>query len=384
MMLELIFDPTGYVVTNGTNRQELLAKEFTLLQFLFENRNRTFTRGQLLDQVWPLEYPVDRTVDDHIYRLRKKLKHWDNIAINTIRGYGYSLTVIEPIQIDNPSFYDKDLKETISGLFKKYHLFGQGKSMLALSTQQDVLGFEVDPFYQMYIHFIQADFTWFTNSNEIPAREKLYWQLLLYKGTSPSPELMLTFCECALTSGQLSKEQSREMAILNILEVYADAGKPHEAIAKFAYTHKTVRDDNLTGFVMPVSITEMYVSLIASDLSAVKNKATQLEELLQKTPYLREIGRFQVIKGLWLLTIGEREEAIVLLDEGLNVLSKALNMPILLISVCQVIDYLKHHVPDVALLSKYEAVFESLDRKYQLTKQREKLEQIIKNALVSF
>jgi len=185
MMLELVFDPTGYAVTRGTDRQELLAKEFALLQFLFENLNRTFTRGQLLDRVWPLEYPVERTVDDHIYRLRKKLKHWDGIAINTVRGYGYSLTVSEARRMDNPSMHDQAMKETISGLFKKYHLFGQGKSMLALSTQQDVLGFEVDPFYRMYIHFIQGDITWFTSDNGIPVRERLYWLLLLYGGTAP-------------------------------------------------------------------------------------------------------------------------------------------------------------------------------------------------------
>ncbi len=381
-MLEFVYDPTGYLVTCGSDEQQLLAKEFALLQFLFENRNRTYTREQLLDRVWPSEYPVERTVDDHIYRLRKKLKRWDCIAINTVRGYGYSLTVSEPKQMDNPSRSDMDMKTTMSSLFKKYHLFGQGKSLLALSSQQDVLGFEVDPYYQIYIHFIQGDLIWFTYDNGIPVREKLYWLLLFYKGTAPNPEQMLDFCERALASGHLSREQHREMTILNILEVYADAGKPLMAIAKFEHTRITVKEDKLSGFVMPVAITEMYVFLLAGDLDEVKRTAVHLEELLQEKPYLREIGRYIIVKGLWLLTIGERKEAIVMLDEGLDVLSMSLNVPLQLISTCQIVNYLKEHVSDVALLRKYEAVYESLNKKYKLTKRREEIERIFDSILI--
>ncbi|CAM2857531.1 helix-turn-helix domain-containing protein [Paenibacillus sediminis] len=143
---------------------------------MYDNRNQAFKREQLLDTVWPLEYPVERTVDDHIYRLRKKLKHWDGIAINTVRGYGYSLTVSEPRRMENPSMNDEDMKEAVSDMFKKYHLFGQGKSMLALSTQQEVLGFEVGPFYRMYMRFIQGDINWFIGVNGIPVREKLFFK----------------------------------------------------------------------------------------------------------------------------------------------------------------------------------------------------------------
>jgi len=193
----------------------------------------------------------------------------------------------------------------------------------------------------------------------------------------------LDFCEKALTTDQLSREQHREMTILNILEVYANAGRPLEAIARFEHTRTTVRDDKLSGFVMPVAIMEMYVHLLAGELTEVERKATELEDMLQETPYLREIGRFQIVKGLWLLTIGEREEAMVMLDEGIDVLSMALNVPLLLISVSQIVLYLKRHVSDVALLGKYEAAFAALDKEYQLTTRRDELEQIIESALIS-
>ncbi|GKU77834.1 winged helix-turn-helix domain-containing protein [Paenibacillus sp. L3-i20] len=382
-MLELIFDPTNYIVTQGVNHRELLAKEFALLQFLYENRNRTFTRGQLLDRVWPLEYPVERTVDDHIYRLRKKLKHWEGITINTVRGYGYSLTIAQPNRLDNPSMNDKGMKETISSLFKKYQRFGQGKSMLTLSSQQDILGFEIDPFYRIYIHFIQGDISWFTNSEDIPVRERLYWMLLLYRAARPHPEQMLNFCKRVLSANLLPYEQHRELDILNIIDVYAEADKTAEAIEKFAHTHLVVREQGLDGFVMAVELAEMYVYLLAGNLSEAEQKVAKLEELLQQTPYLREIGRFLVLKGLWLLTIGERNQAIVILDEGIDVIKMTLNIHLLLISVCQIIFYLEQQQFESALLGKYKTIYETLDKEYGLTKHKASLEKMIESALLS-
>jgi DNA-binding response OmpR family regulator len=68
----------------------LLPKEFRLFQFLFAHPNRTFSRDALLDAVWPMETPVDRTVDDHIYRLRKKLSAaCFPVTLETVRGRGY-------------------------------------------------------------------------------------------------------------------------------------------------------------------------------------------------------------------------------------------------------------------------------------------------------
>ncbi|AIQ11684.1 hypothetical protein PDUR_06795 [Paenibacillus durus] len=64
MVLE--FSENGHTVSAGGITVELFAKEFALLRFLYRNRGRAFSREQLLNSVWPLEYPVERTVDDHI------------------------------------------------------------------------------------------------------------------------------------------------------------------------------------------------------------------------------------------------------------------------------------------------------------------------------
>lgn len=93
--MSLQFDEGTYTVSQQMDSIRLLAKEFALLHFLYENKDKAFTRSQLLDRVWPLEYPVERTVDDHIYRLRKKLKRWDEVSLDTVRGYGYRLALRE-------------------------------------------------------------------------------------------------------------------------------------------------------------------------------------------------------------------------------------------------------------------------------------------------
>ncbi|MBH5320941.1 winged helix-turn-helix transcriptional regulator [Paenibacillus sp. GSMTC-2017] len=382
-MLELLFNTTNYTVTHGSDRQELLAKEFALLQFLFENRNRTFTRGQLLDHVWPLEYPVDRTVDDHIYRLRKKLKHWESIEIHTIRGYGYSLTIQEPKQFKNPSMNDNDMKETIVNLFKKYHRFGQGKSMIALATQQDVLGFELNPYYLMYIHFIQGDISWFIHSSDIPMQERFYWMLILHRLTTSDAVRTLDFCERALKTNLLSSEQHREMTVLNIMEVYADAGREIDAIKQFKHTRKTVNEQQLVGFIIPIEIMEVYVLLLAGQFSEVEKRLVGLEEMLQSSPYLREVGRYQIVKGLWLLSCGKREDAIILLDEGIEVLKMSLHTPQLVISIQQIIVYVEQHVQDAVLLNKFKTMFESLDKQYRLTTHKKELEHLIESTLLS-
>lgn len=70
-------------------------KEFELLYYLASRPNQVFSRGQLIEQVWGMDYEGDeRTVDVHIKRLRERFsKAFDDFSIKTIRGIGYSLEV---------------------------------------------------------------------------------------------------------------------------------------------------------------------------------------------------------------------------------------------------------------------------------------------------
>lgn len=70
----------------------LTHKEFELLWFLAKNKGHAFSRDELLDKVWGIDYAGEtRTVDVHIRYLRKKLKDEGETYIETIRGKGYKL-----------------------------------------------------------------------------------------------------------------------------------------------------------------------------------------------------------------------------------------------------------------------------------------------------
>ena len=71
---------------------ELKPKEYDLLVFLASHPGRAYTRNQLLDQVWGLNYFGDsRTVDVHIRWLREKIETEPGSPrrIITVRGTGY-------------------------------------------------------------------------------------------------------------------------------------------------------------------------------------------------------------------------------------------------------------------------------------------------------
>jgi two-component system alkaline phosphatase synthesis response regulator PhoP len=74
----------------GDDLIDLTPKEYDLLRLLVSSPDRAFTREQLLDLVWGMDYyGGTRTVDIHIQRLRKKLGAEHNEIIQTVHGIGY-------------------------------------------------------------------------------------------------------------------------------------------------------------------------------------------------------------------------------------------------------------------------------------------------------
>lgn len=81
-----------YVVTISEQPVSLTKKEIELLWTLATNKNKVFSRDNLLNSLWGYDYYGDnRTVDSHIKRLRAKLDAFDhaNWDIKTIWGVGY-------------------------------------------------------------------------------------------------------------------------------------------------------------------------------------------------------------------------------------------------------------------------------------------------------
>lgn len=69
---------------------DLTPKEYDLLTLLLLKPDRVYSREQLLDLVWGMEYAGGtRTVDIHVQRVRKKLGDSHMEIIQTVHGIGY-------------------------------------------------------------------------------------------------------------------------------------------------------------------------------------------------------------------------------------------------------------------------------------------------------
>ena len=84
-------DPDKRVVFGEKEKEiKLTTLEFDLLLLLMQNRNKCFSREEILNAVWGSDYfGTDRVVDDLIRRLRKKMP---KLNVNAVYGYGYRLS----------------------------------------------------------------------------------------------------------------------------------------------------------------------------------------------------------------------------------------------------------------------------------------------------
>lgn len=88
----------SHVVTIGGEPVVLTPKDLSLLIFLSERPNRTFTREDLIENIWGMDYDgSDRAVDLSVKRIRQSLSAWpaSQGEIRTLRGLGYQFSVYE-------------------------------------------------------------------------------------------------------------------------------------------------------------------------------------------------------------------------------------------------------------------------------------------------
>lgn len=92
---EIVYD--SYVVDlnrrlakEGDFEIKLTTLEFDLLLLFLNHKNKTFSRDEILKNIWGDDYfGSDRAVDDLVRRLRKKMP---KLNVSTIYGYGYRLS----------------------------------------------------------------------------------------------------------------------------------------------------------------------------------------------------------------------------------------------------------------------------------------------------
>ena len=91
---DVIFDGDKYEVRYQDQIIHLPLKQFELAFELAKNPNQIFTREQLIEKIWGMDYDgFDRTVDVHIKRIRENLGHLPGFKVVTVRVLGYKIEV---------------------------------------------------------------------------------------------------------------------------------------------------------------------------------------------------------------------------------------------------------------------------------------------------
>lgn len=93
---DLTLDSKTSQVTRGNLQLPLSIKEFSLLEYLLRNKNRTVSKDQIISHLWDYDTDVlPNTVEAHIRNLRQKIdcpfKNKEPL-IETVRGFGYRIS----------------------------------------------------------------------------------------------------------------------------------------------------------------------------------------------------------------------------------------------------------------------------------------------------
>lgn len=87
---EYIIDKDRRTVNFEDKEIKLTTLEFDLLLLFIENKNKCFSREEILNAVWGNDYfGTDRVVDDLVRRVRKKMP---KLKLSSVYGYGYRLS----------------------------------------------------------------------------------------------------------------------------------------------------------------------------------------------------------------------------------------------------------------------------------------------------
>jgi len=93
----LVIDHGNYKVLNENEVINMPLKELELLYTLASSLGRTYSREQLIENIWGFDYAGDeRTVDVHIKRLRERFPEKEfGFKISTVWGLGYRMELLK-------------------------------------------------------------------------------------------------------------------------------------------------------------------------------------------------------------------------------------------------------------------------------------------------
>jgi len=91
---DLEMQPERFLLTKNGQRISLPSKEFSLLQYLIENKGEIMSRQKIMEHVWDEEAdPFSNAIEVHIMNLRKKIETKNKPMIFTYPNRGYKIDI---------------------------------------------------------------------------------------------------------------------------------------------------------------------------------------------------------------------------------------------------------------------------------------------------
>ncbi|MEJ8546328.1 winged helix-turn-helix domain-containing protein [Brevibacillus borstelensis] len=365
-METLHFFDDAYEVCWNSERIALLPKEYALLRFLYTRRNQVFRRTDLLDLVWGRdEAPTDRTVDDHVYRLRKKLRRWKHLlAIETVRGIGYKLTWKEPKR-QNLLENNPELREHVRHMLEMYHGLGMGAAMQTLSANKDVLGIELDPFYAVYLRFVTGDFRWFLTTPDLPFSEKLFYLAHLYFITEDEPVKILDLFKRILDGKERLPGLWEAELEINMISLLVEAKRWQQAEGQLQKVAEIVAGIQSPSYTLTYLFQRVCYLLDRQDVAEAEIAMKEAKAWLAEKPMQREQGMLVVFEAMWQYLQGQREAGRLSMDKGVEILQQTRFVPHYLFAIRKIDRFFQTFPLDSAWQQKYQKEWERVCAEYQ-------------------
>lgn len=365
-MQGILFQSDLFQICYGSEKIKLLPKEYELFQLLYQHPARIFSRQALLDRLWSMSDPVDRTVDDHIYRLRKKLAPLSAVVtIRTVRGQGYVLEQLAQSEY-NPLLKDQDLAESMGKLFRKYHLYGQGDALRLMADNQSVFGVELDDSSQLYLYFMNGEFERLLHFDHTDFWDKCYYLLHLHHYTCEDAEKSLSYFTKALNCKHLPLQHKLEISLLNRLTLLILTKQLDEAAVLLKISKQEILDGEMEGFVIILYLMELGLAFLQRNDAGIEAALVMIDSELIKRPFSRETALFSIMQGLYQLYKGNSVNVKETIAEGFAQFRKAKYVPGIFQSLKVIIAFLEEFEDYPDLHTYYFKELEQYREMYQL------------------
>ncbi|PYZ96405.1 hypothetical protein CR205_11820 [Alteribacter lacisalsi] len=311
------FSDSDYTVTIGGETIALRRKEYNLLVYLHAHAGRTFSRDALLDAVWPMEAPTDRTVDDHIYRLRQKLKSFsDTVEIRTVKGLGYCLELKD----ESTDPFPEELSRQTDQLFSTYYKFGQGKALKELLNSRE-LGSAFTRQHRLVNFLLNSDFTALLEQSD--HNDFTFLPLFLYSHVEENTEAAIELIERTLErKADIKEVEAMDLKFFTLPPLYMKAGKPDHSIA-FVEEGLMMVESEDHGFYPALRIMKAAVLFYKGDPALFTEELTGIRGVLEAHPYLREKAALTLLEGIGATHAGRKEEGKSWINEALEMIRRS-------------------------------------------------------------